>query len=258
MKWRTGPRRSPRKYRASLATSCKSPNAGTRTGPNWTSGFVPSSGPVTKRSDQLALRLAQRIREVESEVRLNSAQIEKLKLAGRGDIKHLLDLVDHATRLGNDPLFSTDQMRDAMAAIYALGTPARERVFESHSLFSKTLESMLDPGQVAERHAAVVKDNQLRHQAAVDAAITILRDSLSRPKNSAAVWPFCLRQRPGRRAVRPCTRHLSGALPGFADPRAQAQADLRRGPVGHPRSINGRLRSRPSGQEISGRTWICL
>jgi hypothetical protein len=128
--------------------------------------------------DQLEMRLAGQLRELEEECHLTTAQVKKLKVAGRGDIKRFMDRVNHIAKTMEDPRSSIDDLRAARLDMVDLDTRAGQRLFGDDSLLGKTLASTLDPDQAAARERAFLERNVVRHRRAVNAAIQTLQSNL--------------------------------------------------------------------------------
>jgi hypothetical protein len=128
--------------------------------------------------DQLELRLAGRIRELEADCHLSTAQVKKLQLAGRGDIKRYMDRVDKIARAMEDPQSSIDDLRAARVEMRDLDSRASQRLFGDDSLFCKTLAGTLDVDQLAEREKAFRERSVVRNRAAVKSAVKTLQTNL--------------------------------------------------------------------------------
>jgi hypothetical protein len=128
--------------------------------------------------NQLELRLAGRIRELDADCYLTAAQVKKLELAGRGDIKRFMDRVDNIRRTLEDPRSSVEDLRAARLGMIELDANAIKRLFGDDSLLCKTLAGMLDPEQVAAREKAIFGRNVIRHRTAVAAATTAIQANL--------------------------------------------------------------------------------
>jgi hypothetical protein len=128
--------------------------------------------------NQLELRLAGRIRELDADCYLTAAQVKKLELAGRGDIKRFMDRVDNVRRTLEDLRSSVEDLRAASLEMIDLDANANKRHFGDDSLLCKTLAGMLDPEQVAAREKAVFGRNVIRHRTAVASATRALQANL--------------------------------------------------------------------------------
>ena len=128
--------------------------------------------------DQLELRLAGRIREIEADCHLTAAQVKKLQLAGRGDIKRFMDRVNSIASTMEGPGSSIEDLRAARLEMIDLDSRATERLFGDDSLFCKTLASTLDRDQVAAREKAFLERNIVRHRTAVGRAVKALQSNL--------------------------------------------------------------------------------
>ena len=134
--------------------------------------------PPGRARDLLEMRLAGRLRELEAECQLTAAQVKKLQLAGRGDIKRFMDRVDHIARVMNEPGSSVEDLRAAKLEMIDLGTLAGPRLFGDDSLLYKTLGSTLDQDQVAAREKALLERNAVRHRTTIARAVKAIQDNL--------------------------------------------------------------------------------
>jgi hypothetical protein len=134
--------------------------------------------PPGRARDLLEMRLAGRLRELETECHLTAAQMKKLQLAGRGDIKRFMDRVNHVASVMEEPGSSVEDLRAARLEMIDLGTLAGPRLFGDDSLLCKTLGSTLDPNQAAARARALLQRNAVRHRTAIDSAVKSLQTNL--------------------------------------------------------------------------------
>jgi hypothetical protein len=106
---------------------------------------------------RLIRRVRAKIESVDHICRLTDAQKQKLQLAGRGDIKRLMDRIEEL----RDRIESRDvedgnlhQLRDLASELSRDGSPLRRETesgpFGDGSLFAKTLRTVLTPDQAAE------------------------------------------------------------------------------------------------------------
>jgi hypothetical protein len=128
--------------------------------------------------DQLEMRLAARLRELEAECHLTHDQVKKLQLAGRGEIKRFMDRVNGIARIMEDPRSSIDNLRAARLEMIELDTRASQRLFGDDSLLGKTLKSTLDPNQAAARDEAFLLRNVVRYRRAIYAATQTIQSNL--------------------------------------------------------------------------------
>lgn len=127
---------------------------------------------------QLETLLAVQLHELDAECHLTAAQLKKLQLAGRGDIKRFMDRFDDVASTVEDPQSSIDDLRTAMGEIRVLRAPSRQQLFGEGSLLCKTLTRVLDQDQAAAREKALLERNKLRHRAAINAAMKTLQSNL--------------------------------------------------------------------------------
>jgi hypothetical protein len=134
--------------------------------------------PPGKARDRLEMRLAGRLRELETECHVTAAQMKKLQLAGRGDIKRFMDRVNHVASVMEDPGSSVEDLRAARLEMIDLGTLAGPRLFGDDSLLCKTLGSTLDQDQAAARERALLERNAVRHRTTIDRVVKAIQDNL--------------------------------------------------------------------------------
>ena len=115
-------------------------------------------------AEALEKRLVSRISELQALYHLSEAQVEKLHLAGRGDIKRYADrldsLVKGMTESENSGL--AREMRDLERT--------RDRLFDDGSLLSKTIVNTLSQEQLAQIEATIRQENMLLYRDAVKQA----------------------------------------------------------------------------------------
>ena len=106
------------------------------------------------RSRLLAL-LEQRVKELEQSFSLTNVQRQKLRLAGRGDIKRIFDEIAEERRQFDHVSVGGDEV-DLKAFLSEI-TPLRARLstglFDTQSLFSKTFKKMYEEKQLMRRRA---------------------------------------------------------------------------------------------------------
>jgi hypothetical protein len=93
--------------------------------------------------DHLERLLRKKIDEVEQMFVLTAAQRQKLKLAGHGDIKRLLDTVEDARREFELAKRDADRLNEVRKHLRTLDVVVSYGPFELGSLFDKTLRKML-------------------------------------------------------------------------------------------------------------------
>jgi hypothetical protein len=102
---------------------------------------------------QLDRLLQRKIREVEQIFQLTDAQRQKLRLAGRGDIKRLLEMVEDARsefRQARSDLNRLTELRNDLRLVELRVT---EGPFEMGSLFAKTIRKMMEEKQLQRRRS---------------------------------------------------------------------------------------------------------
>jgi hypothetical protein len=88
---------------------------------------------------------------------LTAAQRDKLRLAGHGDIKRLLEEVEDSSREFDLAKQDTDRLREVRTNLRTLDLLLSDGPFELGSLFRKTLRKMFDEKKLKPRAAAIVR-----------------------------------------------------------------------------------------------------
>lgn len=137
-----------------------------------------SSDPETARR-QLDVTLQREIRGLDQLCQLTELQEQKLKLAGQGDIKRLLDRVDAARRqlepaAGGPAVLDNELWR----LIYDLRREMTDELFNESSLFLKVRERILTPVQSARLQRTAQEQRDPAFYSAVRAYILSAEKSL--------------------------------------------------------------------------------
>jgi hypothetical protein len=123
-------------------------------------------------------RLDSRIDDCRRELRLSDAQVKKLELAGRGDVKRLLDRLRAIERTLDDPDSTTEELAATRGEMAEIESARTGEPFGPQSLFSKTLLSNLTPEQKALRQRVLTERVRLRYQLAIERGVRVLRENL--------------------------------------------------------------------------------
>lgn len=134
------------------------------------------SATAERAGRQLEAKLEDRIVRVDRICGLTDAQEVKLRLAGRGDIKRLLDrAADTRSRLDE-----VDGDAEAVANLFAAAAPIRKDMsrgpFRVGSLFVKTLRTSLDEGQLARYDEAVLERVIRQYGKQVDRLVALMAE----------------------------------------------------------------------------------
>jgi hypothetical protein len=123
--------------------------------------------------------LDEQLEEVSRILRLSDAQIKKLELAGKGDIKRFLDRFRDVEQKLNEELGDTKELQLAITSVMKY-SPDRASldVFGASSLFAKTLASTLTPEQAARRELVQLERNRLRYERAIGNAVATMKRNL--------------------------------------------------------------------------------
>jgi len=103
--------------------------------------------------NQLDKLLQRKIHEVEQVFQLTEAQRRKLKLAGRGDIQRLLEMVEDARREFQLARSDLRRLAELQKDLRLVELRVSDGLFEMGSLFAKTLRKMIDEKQLIRRAA---------------------------------------------------------------------------------------------------------
>ncbi len=116
-----------------------------------------------------------RLDEATREFRLSEAQVKKVQLAGKGDMKRFLDKVESLEQKLGDSSADEGELRAALLAVMEYGQArSLADLFGDGSLFSKTLASTLGPEQAALQEKVRDQKRRLRYQRAIDNAVAAL------------------------------------------------------------------------------------
>ena len=118
--------------------------------------FGDKGGEARFRS-QLDKLLQKRVHEVEQVFQLTEAQRRKLKLAGRGDIQRLLDMVENARTEFQLARLNIRRLAELQRDLRLVELRVSDGLFEMGSLFTKTLRKMVDEKQLVRRTVNVVR-----------------------------------------------------------------------------------------------------
>ena len=115
-------------------------------------------------TEALEKRLVSRISELRDLYHLSEPQVEKLQLAGRGDIKRYTDRLDSLVKR------MTESEDSSLAREMGDLERALDRLFDDGSLLSKTVVNTLSKDQLARIEATIRQENMLRYRDAVKQA----------------------------------------------------------------------------------------
>jgi hypothetical protein len=94
--------------------------------------------------DQLDDLLDSKLQAVDRATRLTASQRRKLRLAGRGDIKRLLDLIDDARTEFERASADLRRLPDLQTRLLLVDLRVSKGLFEAGSITAKTLRKMAD------------------------------------------------------------------------------------------------------------------
>jgi hypothetical protein len=115
-------------------------------------------------TEVLEKHLVSRISELQVLYHLSDPQVEKLRLAGRGDIKRYMDRLDSLVKR------MTESEDSSLAREARDLERTRDRLFDDGSLLSKTIVNTLSQEQLAQIEATIRQENMLLYRDAVKQA----------------------------------------------------------------------------------------
>jgi hypothetical protein len=127
---------------------------------------------------RLEIILAGRLERQKEDWNLTDAQVETLRLAGRGDIKHFLDRLDDLARILNDANTDFGDLRDVGSAISEAANTLENGFFREDSLYFKVLARQLNLEQHGDREKALLERNRRRYEAVVAQAVDTMHGTL--------------------------------------------------------------------------------
>jgi hypothetical protein len=130
-----------------------------------------NTAPASAR-DQAGTRLKLVVEDVGRACRLSEAQKEKLRLAGRGDIKRFFDQVEELKRKYRGLANPEVNFQEIYRAAQPLGLAFQGGLFGDGSLFLGTLRKTLEASQVVEYERVLRERRLFRHRTSIDNVIT--------------------------------------------------------------------------------------
>jgi hypothetical protein len=115
---------------------------------DWAFGGTEGAKRFRQQLDKL---LEKKLREVEQIFLLTDAQKRKLKLAGKGDLQRLLDIVEDAHREFDHARTEASRLVELQKQLRLVDVRVSEGPFEMGSLFSKTLRKLYDADELRRR-----------------------------------------------------------------------------------------------------------
>ncbi len=130
---------------------------------------------IRNRLDSL---LSLQIEDVERTCGLTEDQKKKLRLAGKGDVKHFFDRVAEKKRKFQLVKNDQNQIGQIFQEIQPLQLTLSSGPFDQGSMFHKTILKTLDPAQAAKYEKAVREKLQFRYKAKVELVVANLDEAL--------------------------------------------------------------------------------
>jgi hypothetical protein len=112
------------------------------------------------------------------ECALTEAQVKKLELAGKGDIKRFLDRLDDIARRLDDPAADEHVLRRVLADWKPIEINWKNEFLGPGSLLTKTLKTTLTPQQAAMREVAVTDQRRQHYEWSIAVATRWLQTNL--------------------------------------------------------------------------------
>jgi hypothetical protein len=126
-----------------------------------------------------ARRLAERITELTADCALTAAQVKKLEVAGKGDIKHFNERLENFTRRFDERTADVNELQRASVAEWnRLQGEWNAGLFGEGSLLEKTLIATLSSEQAALRERNLADTRRRSYQRAVSIAVKRLQRDL--------------------------------------------------------------------------------
>jgi len=110
-----------------------------------------TTGDVESARAYMDMLLTRKIYEIDRNRSLTPVQHKKLQLAGRGDIKRLLDRIEDERKTFEHLRADLDRCEKFLRRLQPLRLMVRRGPFTSESLFAKTLRKMLDEENLVSR-----------------------------------------------------------------------------------------------------------
>jgi hypothetical protein len=127
---------------------------------------------------RLEMILAGRLERQREDCNLTEAQMAKLRLAGRGDIKRFLDRLDGIARILGDRQTNFDELRKAERELTEAANALENGFFREDSLFYKVLARQLNQEQFGDREKALTELNRRRYEKLVSQAVNTMQGIL--------------------------------------------------------------------------------
>jgi hypothetical protein len=127
---------------------------------------------------QLDALLTAKVAEIGRSCPLTPAQTEKLRLAGRGDIKRFFDQVEDKRKRFQTGRYDQTRINELFQEIQPLQTVLTAGPFNDGSLFAKTLKTVLDDQQLAHYQTAQKEAIRFRYRAKIDLITTHTANNL--------------------------------------------------------------------------------
>jgi hypothetical protein len=122
--------------------------------------------------------LNMRLNEVQRICELSQPQLQKLTLAGMGDVQRYFDSVDRAKQMHEGNVGRQEKMAEVLAAMRPLQIALKSTTFESGSLFHKTLHSTLTAAQLSSLEEVMYARNVARHHATIGLFVAAIDEQI--------------------------------------------------------------------------------
>ncbi len=138
--------------------------------------FTNSNEPAIRT--RLLSTLAIQVEELDRSCHLTDAQVARLELAGRGDVKHLFDRVAAMKRKFLAVKDDAQKISDLLREIRPIQDELASGPFAEGSLFFKAARSTLDTAQAEALEANLRDRRKARHKARVELSVALLDNAV--------------------------------------------------------------------------------
>jgi hypothetical protein len=142
---------------------------------------------VSEARQELALQLAKQLADIDRTCSLTDAQMTKLQLAGRGDIKRLFDRYHQVIRKSQMIECNDQTLQELREEANQVQIPLHFGLFHEDSLMAKSLPNTLTAEQLARYDAMAGERRELRHRINVLNAVIMLNIQLRQEQRQALI-----------------------------------------------------------------------
>lgn len=128
--------------------------------------------------EDLESQLTMRITEIDLLCQLSLPQLQKLRLAGRTDIKRLQNRIDTARRQFDEKRHDQKNAGQLHQMLQPLRMELSSGMFGDQSLFAKVVPTTLTPAQLPRYEQSVVERQQFFHRAQIQRLLSLMEDGM--------------------------------------------------------------------------------